>query len=90
MLKEKALLRISIQSMHGFRPFKSKTKQFTVEIERTKSSLNLHKGFPCSRISWSDPDPFTYTKVKKIFLKYKEIQMGSVANVIYEEGLPNV
>ncbi len=94
MIKEKALLRISIQSMHGVRFFTSKNKQFTVEIERTKTSLNLHEGFPCSRISWSDPDPFTDTKENKIFLIYKEIQMGAVAKsymrkgfLIYEEAV---
>jgi hypothetical protein len=84
MLKEKALLRITIQSMHGFRSFKSKKKTFTAE--RTKSSLNLHEGFLCSRISWSDPDPFTDTKEKKIFLKYKEIQMGAVAKSYMRKG----
>ncbi len=33
---------------------------------------------------WSDP--FTDTKEKKIFLKYKEIQMGAVAKSYMRKG----
>jgi hypothetical protein len=33
---------------------------------------------------------YTDKKVKKIFLIDKEIQIGAVAKVIYEEGLPNI
>jgi hypothetical protein len=64
----------------------SKAKLNNLHFERTKSSLNLLEGFPCSSICWSDPDPFTDTKEKKIFLKYKEIQMGAVAKSYMRKG----
>ncbi len=42
---------------------------------------------PLSLFYNQDVLPYTDKKEKKIFLIYKEIQMGAV---IYEEGLPNI
>jgi hypothetical protein len=33
---------------------------------------------------------YTDKKENELFLLYMEIQMGSIAKVIYEEGLPNI
>jgi len=60
---------------------------FAVEGIYISTVMKTHTSFFC-RLIWILP--LTDKKEKKIFLIYKAIQNGTVAQVIYQEGLPKV